>query len=542
MSKKTESQKSPVHKKNNDLKIPEHLVRHFISEIIKKVEIILNISEPLNKEKRKTYVKHVSETIVNITLPEIPVEIPTDKNGSPLLTSEEAKKKTAQGITRQLHNGYKREELTLRVEDYKNRYFLLLNCNKISLDEFIEKYPLIESTNSEDLDEEESPIIDERVLRENLTYYAGFYYSIREFTVKKFGFAIDKAQIDNNGKMSIYEWGFHDKRDVKFSNFKNALFLQELGAKEDEPIDIPTGYSGINFDFETDYFYETKEVTFKGKGYFKDKLFFGNLTDEKTEIQMVCQFQNEHLMQGSIQAVTTDGKNPISVEVFLIEVGSKEDVFPLEITNIYKEIEGYDNDELKHIVMFLISKRNNYLIRPKTTLRTLGTGGTLMELLRDKLPGVYRVWNFDEENQVIQSRILIDEKYRCFLFPYFEGEVSVDLRVQCCTLNFNSTSMGKVWMPSFRGLRTSNIAIIDFHKHEKEIYKGVFGSVGKGENVIGDYMVLVKESRPFKVRKIGKIGEARAYAQKYGFPQFTEVLISFLKDRQGRFTNIDSKL
>lgn len=541
MSKKTESQKNPVQKNNNDLVVPTHLVRHFIDEIVKKVENHLNISEPLDRKKRKTYFKDVGETIVNITLSEIPVK---DKSGSTPLTPEDAKKKTAEGISRQLYNGHKDERLKLRDEDYKNRYFLLLDC-EVDIGKFEEKYPLPQPTNLEELGEaktkEESHIINVEDLTEDLTYYTGFYYSIREFRVKKFGFAIDENDIDQNKEIRLYEWGFHDKTDLNFLELKRGLIAQELGKDDPEPIENSKSPS-INFDFEKSKKSTVSKIAFKGRGKFKDnKLFFGRLTDGKTFIQIMCAFKSLNFLQGTVQAVTIEG-DPISVEVFLLKVKSKEEVYPLDMIDVYKDLKGYSatQEELKHIVLFLISKRNNYLISAKsTTPDSLSTGGVFLRDLRDKLVGTYRVWNFDTSNQIVQSRIVIDKEYRCFLFPYFEDIDTVDenKRVQCCVLNINSTFLGKVWMPSFVKLQASNIAIIDFINRDKKILKGVYGSVGKGGDVVGDYMVLIEDNRAFRVRKIGDIRQARIYAKKYGFPRFTEILIGFLKSRRSRFND-----
>lgn len=148
-------------------------------------------------------------------------------------------------------------------------------------------------------------------------YYAGFYYSITKYNIKKFGLAIDFE----NGQAK--EWGFH------------------MIDPEDEDVEC------------------------QGRIVLRDNSLFLNLEEEGSKLQLNIiahvdrtNVKKQKIIRGTLQAVSTKGY-PLSVEVFLVKT---ERQFVIPIDHSTSEFRGLVTEENRFIAFYLMMQRRNYYI------------------------------------------------------------------------------------------------------------------------------------------------------------------------------------
>lgn len=326
---------------------------------------------------------------------------------------------------------------------YARIYFIFCECENIK--DFLEKNKAITER-----DKRKQYLL----LSNSRSYASEFssrfiaqYFSYRENKIKRF-----VLEIDYLDEIKVKQTGFHFAIDEEYSENKDSW-----------EIDVGKVYKGNGIEKES-YLYLYLQG---GKGNFMNIfLYIGGMS-----------IQGMKLVRGTLTAMSAHGYI-FSAEVFLKRV-SNEKIPSIELLIDYTD--KYEDETDLFIKRYLYLERRTLRI-PRNTEQNINKLSAKRYSLKviDSLIGIWKIWGVDSSNNVMQSKLIINEDYSSYLFTYSDQPKEK----QVCIFRVSTLNGLNLWISAHQehGIELKNIAVIripDKSDEVQDITAGVSSGLGK---------------------------------------------------------------
>lgn len=293
------------------------------------------------------------------------------------------------------------------------------------------------------------------------TIYDGYYFSYKDYIIKEFVLSIDFS----SEPFLATEWGLHDDKSNPRYIGTATLVGQHL-------------YIDLQRKDGTD---KLKLIAHVGKVHPSER----RVTP--------CVFLGISVHAGNI----------IHAEAVLIQRDLKDS----------KEM---TTDRQNKLNQYLMLKRNNHRLSyyGYSSLKELTVRNVPVSRI-EHMVGALRAWSMDSKGNIVQSKFVIEENYRSFLFSalYHENEAK-----QVCLLNISQAINRRLCISTHpdQGTGTITYCILDIPPKRYKFIRGVYCHVGL-ENLPSraGYVILTKEDEEFEPQVIER-NEFDKYVQGNG--------------------------
>ena len=365
---------------------------------------------------------------------------------------------------------------------------------------------------------------EEQSNENNWLSYTGYYYSMRRNVIDTYNlkFRFDSQDLEDHpfhAEFKVKEFGFHNYTSKpEYSGYayillgKLHLVMLSIDPKSKATIDR------LKMVFDT-----------------------GGNPEEKES------------MKGSILAVSATQANPIlSVETIIIKdnhKNSKAEIYD-ELSDEEKiELDIEKEEEILNVKRYLNLHRNNFWVRPTPIdLEEILIKKSIPVDLISHLVGVYRVWRFDKDYNIVESKIIIEDDYKStcynnhFNHSHFKKQVCL-IKVNKFLKSRNETIC--ISTHPFKGTATLAYIILDmvsplnWNEEDGKYLTGSISFVGQ-ENInpmqssivfkwegledtknieCGNYTIdKIKTNKDMKKHKV-QLDKLIELTQKYRFPK-----------------------
>lgn len=314
------------------------------------------------------------------------------------------------------------------------------------------------------------------------TQYIGYYYSYKYHKIKPFLLKIDYRMRPNNFDPDTYlasSQGLHHLGDA---NYEESIPIEEIRGD----------------------LYEGKAEE-KG-GYLYIKLVNANKAKVSSELFIIGVLGSTSV-KASTKRIMLSSYMGISNNGYLINGAAV--LSKVDSSNLTE-----NSDTKGPINRYLFLQRKAFRVKNQnlTTVSNLKINNHYHPSTINHLVGQYRVWNFDRQTNVYQSRFMITENYLSWLQSLAtsrQDSKKGEVQKQVCLLNIHSYELrNKLFVSSHpkEGTGIINYAILDIPTVSKfDIITGVFCTIGLDDTrqpPIGGDFVMLKDDSDFDITSI----------------------------------------